>query len=161
MEPRLCRFCGKTLVRKIFTTGNREAATKFKRRKYCNQYCANWGRHNGRSLEITEAKRQKSAAYEAQQAPQRPPVSPQTSSSPKPRVVAPSKPVQRNTAPPVNRPLPDPRSSVWTTIAPAPVSEPCPLHPTERASSCTACRIPVRHQARKPNAIQPIWKRLA
>ena len=58
--------------------------------------------------------------------------------------------------------LPDPRSSRgWQTVAPATPENPCPKHPTERAESCTCCNIKPRHQARKPNAIQPIWKRLA
>lgn len=159
MEPRLCRFCGKALVRKIFTTGNREAATKFKRRKYCNQYCANWGRHKGRSLERTEVKRQRSAAYEVQQAPQRPTICPQTSSKPKPRVVAPSKPLERITQPSVNRPLPDPRQKSWATIAPVVPSSPCPKHPSESAAFCTLCNLKPRHQSRKVGDATPVWRR--
>ena len=57
----------------------------------------------------------------------------------------------------VNRALPDPRAASWQTVASAPVENPCPEHPTERASSCTCCNLKTRHQTRKPVA-PLIWR---
>ncbi len=129
LEPRYCEYeaCGGLIVRGRQPSGKLQTPRDYSARKYCSRACANTPKS------ATSPRRSARAASKPKPAP----LSHPTVSKPSNELVAP-------------RALPDPREKQWTTVASAAVENPCPEHPTERASSCTCCNLVKHHQTRKP-----------
>lgn len=154
LEPVCCKVCGKVLERRRFKNGRLESVSHYKKRMYCSrEHRADGLRGKPRSTKPT------AKPPTASHKPRKTATKPKATPKPKPTPVKPQTVSQR-----VFTGLPDPRRNQWATVAPAQLGEgACPLHPSERAASCTSCKIastPHRTVARVGDST-PAWRRNA